>query len=88
MKVKFEAKFSKDLRAIQDKKLLNKIKEIINECKLANNLLELNQIKKMHGYDSFYRIRLGEYRIGIEVLDDEIIFTRFLHRKDVYKYFP
>jgi mRNA interferase RelE/StbE len=42
----------------------------------------------MQGYDNFYRIRLGEYRIGIELVDDEIIFTRFLHRKDVYKYFP
>jgi mRNA interferase RelE/StbE len=42
----------------------------------------------MQGYDSFYRIRLADYRIGIEIINDEIIFARFLHRKDVYKYFP
>jgi mRNA interferase RelE/StbE len=42
----------------------------------------------MQGYDSFYRIRSGEYQIGIEIVNEEIIFTRFLHRKDVYKYFP
>ena len=88
MNVKFEAKLAKDLRAIKNPKLLDKIKEIINACKAANDLSELNQIKKLQGYDSFYRIRLGYYRIGIEVVDDEIIFTRFLHRKDIYRYFP
>ncbi len=88
MQVKFEAKFAKDLRAIRDQKLLNKVKEIIDDCKSVNTLSEINHIKKMQGYDSFYRIRLGGYRIGLEIINDEIIFTRFLHRKDVYKYFP
>ncbi|MCX7091943.1 MAG: type II toxin-antitoxin system RelE/ParE family toxin [Methylobacter sp.] len=88
MKTKFEARFAKDLRAVRNQKLLNKIKEIVDECKSASSLSELNQLKKMQSYDSFYRIRLGEYRIGIEIVDDEIIFTRFLHRKDIYKYFP
>lgn len=88
MNVKFEAKFAKDLRALKSPKHLDKIKEIINTCKAIQDLSELKQIKKMQGYDSFYRIRLGDYRIGIEVVNDEIIFTRFLHRKDIYKYFP
>ena len=88
MNVKFEAKFAKDLRTIKNPKHLDKVKEIINACKAVRDLSELNQIKKLQGYDSFYRIRLGDYRIGIEVVNDEIIFTRFLHRKDIYKYFP
>lgn len=88
MKVKFESKFAKDLRSIRDAKLLAKIKEMIDECKAAESLTELKNIKKLQGYDTFYRIRIGEYRVGLEVLNDELIFTRFLHRKDVYKYFP
>ena len=88
MKVKFEARFAKDLRAIREQKLLNKVKEIIEDCKSASSLSDMNHVKKMQGYDNFYRIRLSEYRIGIEIVDDEIIFTRFLHRKEVYKYFP
>lgn len=86
--MKFEAKFAKDLRAIRERKVLNKMQEIIVDCKSAMNLSELKQVKKMQGYEHFYRIRLGEYRVGIEIVGDEIIFTRFLHRKDVYKYFP
>ncbi|MFU8789603.1 MAG: type II toxin-antitoxin system RelE family toxin [Methylobacter sp.] len=88
MNVKFEARFAKDLRVIKTSKHLDKIKEIINACKAAHDLSELSQIKKLRGYDSFYRIRLGNYRIGMEIVGDEIIFTRFLHRKDIYKYFP
>ncbi|CAA9889441.1 Toxin RelE3 [Candidatus Methylobacter favarea] len=98
MKVKFESKFAKDLSNIRDNKLLAKIKEIIIDCKTAQNLNELKNVKKLQGYDTnvkklqgydtFYRIRIGNYRVGLEVLNDELIFTRFLHRKDVYKYFP
>jgi mRNA interferase RelE/StbE len=88
MNVKFEARFAKDLRVVKNAKHLEKVKEIIIACKKANNLSELSQIKKLQGYESYYRIRLGDYRIGIEVVNDEIIFTRFLHRKDIYKYFP
>jgi mRNA interferase RelE/StbE len=88
VKIKYESKFAKDLRSIRDTKLLAKIKEMIDECKVAENLTELKNIKKLQGYETFYRIRIGDYRVGIEVLNDELIFTRFLHRKDVYKYFP
>ncbi len=88
MIVKFESKFAKDLRRIQDKKLLSKLKEIINGCKRSESLTQLENLKKLQGYDHFYRIRVGDYRIGIEVTGKEMIFTRFLHRKEIYRFFP
>lgn len=88
MNVKFESRFEKDVKKIKDKNLLLTLKQIITECKIKENLSEINQIKKMRGYETFYRIRLGDYRIGIEVIENTIIFTRFLHRKDIYKFFP
>ena len=88
MKIHYESKFAKDLRSIRDTKLLAKIKEMIDECKLADSLTELKNVKKLKGYESYYRIRIGDYRVGIEVINEELIFTRLLHRKDVYKYFP
>ena len=88
MKIKFESRFEKDLRKIKDKKVLSELKQIIIQCKTTANLSEINHIKKLQGYDTFYRIRLGNYRIGIELSEDTIIFTRFLHRKDIYKFFP
>ena len=88
MNIKFEAKFEKDLKEIKDRNILAKLKQIILNCKQAESLFQITNIKKLQGYDNFYRIRLGDYRIGIEVIDNEIIFTRFLHRKDIYKSFP
>ncbi|MCA9917044.1 MAG: type II toxin-antitoxin system RelE/ParE family toxin [Anaerolineales bacterium] len=42
----------------------------------------------MQGYESYFRIRLGDYRIGIEVENQTVIFVRILHRKDIYRRFP
>lgn len=88
MKIKFESKFSKDLRKIKDQKLLSQIKIVINECKLAQTLDDIKNIKKLKGYQTFYRIKIGDYRLGIAFINDELIFTRFLHRREIYRFFP
>jgi mRNA interferase RelE/StbE len=88
MKIKFESKFSKDLRKIKDQKLLSQIKIVINECKLAQTLDDIKNLKKLKGYQTFYRIKIGDYRIGIAIINDELIFIRFLHRKEIYRFFP
>jgi mRNA interferase RelE/StbE len=88
MNIKFESRFAKDLKAIKDPKILSKLKSIIINCQEAENLTTINNLKKLQGYETFYPIRLNDYRIGIEIIDNAIIFTRFLHRKDIYKFFP
>ncbi|HNT76065.1 MAG TPA: type II toxin-antitoxin system RelE/ParE family toxin [Anaerolineae bacterium] len=88
MKVAFEASFARDLKRIRDKLLLQRVQQTIEAIKLAPGIGSVSELKKMQGYDTFYRVRLGDYRIGIEIVDDQVIFVRFLHRKDVYRYFP
>jgi len=88
MNVKFEARFSKDLLRIKDGKLLKRIKELIFSCKEADNLSAIRQVKKLRGYDTFYRVRIGDYRIGLELVYGELIFVRCLHRKEIYRHFP
>jgi len=53
-----------------------------------NTLEELSDIKAMKGYSDRYRIRIGDYRIGIEVNGDVIEVMRVLHRREFYRYFP
>ena len=45
--VKFEARFAKDLRAINNPKHFDKIKDIINTCKAGQDLSELKHVKKL-----------------------------------------
>ena len=53
-----------------------------------NSLEEIPDIKAMVGYAGRYRIRIGNYRIGIEVNEDVIEVMRVLHRREFYRYFP
>ena len=42
----------------------------------------------MSASGNFYRIRVGSYRIGVEVEDDVVILLRFGHRSEIYRRFP
>ncbi|MFA5331863.1 MAG: hypothetical protein WC342_05745 [Methanoregula sp.] len=43
----------------------------------------------MNGYDTYYRIRTGIYRIGCTISSDgEIIFFRVKSREEIYRVFP
>lgn len=88
MDIRFEKSFAKDLKSLKNKTLLDRVKSIIEEIKNVESIIEINNLRKLKGYDGFYRIKFGDYRIGIEFIDNEIIFTRFLHRKDIYRFFP
>jgi len=88
VKVVFEASFARDLKKIREKVILNRVEQAIVNVKDADDLQDISHFSKLSGYDSFYRIRVGDYRIGIEVVGEEIVFVRMLHRKDIYRYFP
>jgi mRNA interferase RelE/StbE len=54
----------------------------------ADYLQGVSNIKKMAGTSNYYRIRVGEYRIGIVVEGNTVDFIRCLSRRDLYRFFP
>ena len=55
----------------------------------ADTLEHVNGVKKMLGFATYYRIRVGQYRVGLELIDtDTVRLIVVLHRKDIYKKFP
>jgi len=88
MKTLYEKSFLRDLKKIKDKRLLKQVQKIIVQVESATLLTDLQNVKKLEGYTTYYRIRVGEYRIGIEVLEGQVIFVCFLNRKDIYRHFP
>jgi mRNA interferase RelE/StbE len=88
MNVEFRKSFEKDLRKIRDESLLQRIQAAIEEVENAENMGEINNLKKLKADGDYYRIRVGDYRIGLTIVDDVIIFIRALQRKDIYRYFP
>jgi mRNA interferase RelE/StbE len=88
MQVEFLAKFNRDLDQIHLKSVKNSILKIIDEAKASDSISQISNVKKLKGFRSAYRIRFGEYRIGVFVEGNLIEFARVLHRKEIYRYFP
>ena len=42
----------------------------------------------MSGPGNFYRIRVGDYRVGMVVEGNQVEFVRCLSRRDLYRFFP
>lgn len=88
MRVTYKKRFLQDLNRIPNP-FKKKIQEIVFEqIPCTDNFEQINGVKKMKGYTEFYRIRFSDYRIGLSVKEDRVVFFRVLHRKDIYKYFP
>lgn len=88
MKTAFRVSFARDLKSVRDKKLLRRVKGCIETVEKADSLGDLPNLKKLKGAKIYFRLKLGDYRIGIALEDNTLVFVRFLDRKDIYKYFP
>lgn len=88
MKTTFRRSFLRDLKKIKDRRTLDKIQYAIEDVERAESLRVLVNIKKMSGTSQFYRIRVGDYRIGLVVEKEVVEFVRVLHRGEIYRYFP
>lgn len=88
MQYEFEKSFVRDFRKVKDKNLAQIILEIVDMVADANVIKDVKNVKKMSGFKSAYRIRVGDYRIGVFVRKQIVVFVAFAHRKDIYKKFP
>jgi mRNA interferase RelE/StbE len=89
MEIVFDKSFSKSLDKLSDNDIKNKIINIISEIESVESLSQISNVKKMQGFKTFYRIRIGDYRLGMELEDASTLrFIVVLHRKDIYKKFP
>lgn len=89
MIVRFDKSFVKALDKVKDKTVLKRIESTIHKAELAESIDQLSNIKKLIGFTVYYRIKIGDYRIGFELINpNEIRLITILHRKDIYKKFP
>jgi mRNA interferase RelE/StbE len=87
MELEFRKSFTKDLKG-KDTIILKRLKVLIEKLEVTNSLEEIANVKRLKDVEEYYRIRIGDYRLGLKVKDNKLIILRFLHRKEIYKYFP
>ena len=89
MKLEYRQLFLKDLKKLKKQPIYSQIYQLaFDELPQINTLQDIQNVKAMVGYSNRYRIRVGDYRIGIELNEDTLELSRVLHRKEFYRYFP
>ncbi len=88
MVVTFDKSFSKSLDKLHNELVLKNTAKAIEKCEKAISLSEISSLKKLKGFKNFYRIKIGDYRIGLEIENNVIDFITIAHRKDIYNVFP
>jgi len=89
VKVEFKKSFAKDLKRHNDnKKLMRQLMQVILSIENATHLDQIRNLKKLKASGPYWRIRVGFFRIGLKLTNNTIIFVRFLHRREIYRYFP
>jgi len=88
MKVTVSKKCQKDIEAISDRKLAVQILNEIERLEQCTSLDGLPNLKRMKGASDYYRLRIGNYRLGFRQDGDATTLLRFMHRKEIYRYFP
>ena len=87
MKIDIRSSFVKSAKKLPAD-IQHKIAEVIGQIEHAKTVMEIENCKKLTGYKTAYRIKLGIYRIGFFVEKGVVELTTVLHRKDIYRYFP
>ncbi|MBD2774127.1 type II toxin-antitoxin system RelE/ParE family toxin [Iningainema tapete] len=89
MNTQYLPSFIKDLKALKSTPYFESIKALVfEEIPSISTFEEITNLKKLKGYENAYRIRIGDYRIGILFHGETVTFQPVLHRKDIYRYFP
>ena len=88
MNVEHNRGFNRDLSRVRSFELRQRVLRKIDELEAASVIREVRGIAKMAGEETYYRIRIGEYRLGLAVEGDEVTLLRFLHRSEIYRFFP
>jgi mRNA interferase RelE/StbE len=88
MKVEFLRQFDKDLDSIETKRVSDKLIQLIKTFENADSIIDIPHIRKLKGIDHCFRIRIGDYRIGVFIENQIVQFARIAHRKEIYRIFP
>jgi mRNA interferase RelE/StbE len=87
--VEYTNRFLKELAALPAE-IQSRIEPIVFQFLESDNPFALGYLEKMKGYPDKYKIRVGDYRIGLTVdtPTKTLICQRVAHRRDIYRIFP
>ena len=89
MDLDLSARFNRDLRRVRDSALRRRVSLRIAELEAASSISDMSGVVRVQSSSGrHYRIRIGDYRLGITIEDDVVVLARFLHLREFYGHFP
>ena len=89
LEIRYAETFLKDLKLLKSTPYYKKIKTVcFNNLPSCSTMAEIKNLKKLEGHPNYYRIRIGDYRVGIHIKGNSIFLLRVLNRKEIYRFFP
>ena len=89
MEVEYAGGFTRDLRRVRSPALRRQIDRRIGELEAASVLSEVSGVRRVGARSGrYYRIRVGNHRLGFALVDSTVVLARFRHRRDFYRSFP
>jgi len=88
MEVEYKKKFLKELSKLPLGYAKTIEEFVFDDLVNYSNLSDIGKVEKMTGYKNYFKIRFGNYRVGIKKENDCVIIETVKHRREIYKYFP
>ncbi len=87
MKTDYSKDFEKSVKKLSGK-MLESVRRVIKEVEEADDIKDITDCKKLVGYRTIYRIRIGDYRaffiFHIEIINDTVKFKYLIPRGEAY----
>jgi mRNA interferase RelE/StbE len=88
VKTLYQKRFLKELAHIPSPVREEIEQFVFHELPITSSPFQDGRIEQLHGYPHYFKIRFGNYRVGLKIEHDSILLMKVLHRKDIYRYFP
>ncbi|MBK7966444.1 MAG: type II toxin-antitoxin system RelE/ParE family toxin [Bacteroidetes bacterium] len=88
MNIDFKKSFLKDIKNLKNENLRKVILNCIVQVEASTSISQIKNLKKLSNSDNCFRIRIGDYRIGLKLEKETLTFVVFGHRKEFYNEFP
>lgn len=89
MELEYRASFVRDLRRIGSAEIRRRVERIMGHLESAATIADVaGAVRIRSASGRYYRIRIGDYRLGLALDGDTVILVRLLHRRDIYRMFP
>ncbi len=88
MNVIFDDDFFKKLKKLNNPSLIAQLNKVVTKILEAKKIEDIPNLKKLSGFSTYYRIRSGQYRIGVKIQAPDVIIIVMAHRSNIYNIFP